>query len=470
MKSLRARIAWTTELLTAASILVVGGIQIESSSRYLNRMVDDALLGRTEGFMRGPGPGQGQGPGQGRGGPDGPRGPRPESGQNQLDEVIFLGMDGKSIRPAQGLRPFDEALFEQARRGGFHLRTISENGLRFRIASRQIHRDGEPQGVVQVKRNIESLIVSYQTQWLVLLATIPLVLGLAWLASRWISRTFMRPVDSITALSQKIAEDPDSSERIAEQDTVEMSQLAGSINNLTSSLQKAKQATEAALERQRRFTSDASHEMRTPLTSISLACENALHPKATAEERLSALESVEKNSRRMSDLISNLLVLARHDSHISLELAEVELRQVTESVVNQLSSEQRSLVTIDFNSMIVESNASAVEQILSNFVENALAYGNGTPVEIGVIGQSLFVKDQGPGIEPEKLPHVFERFFRSDPSRNRASGGFGLGLAICESLAHSVGATVSATSILGSGATFFINFQKKSASSQLSNN
>ena len=170
----------------------------------------------------------------------------------------------------------------------------------------------------------------------------------------------------------------------------------------------------------------------------------------------------------MAKLTSLLLTLARFDYRQSpLELRSVMLLPLVTSTLEELGLRQDPRIKINLGpSDIVHANEDATKQILRNIIENAAAHITSEgAVRISFSGSSLSIEDTGIGIPAEHLPHLFERFYRVDPSRHRSSGGFGLGLAIVKSMVEAQGGEVTVESTVGQGTTFFIKFQKKSENS-----
>jgi signal transduction histidine kinase len=209
--------------------------------------------------------------------------------------------------------------------------------------------------------------------------------------------------------------------------------------------------------------------LRTPLTSLRLAAANGLHPDATPEEMRQALRAVERSSEAMTKLTSLLLTLARLDhGQTSLELEHISVLPLILEVLSAPTIQPSPKVVVEVpTDMVLPVNPSAFKQVVQNLVENAQAH---TPTEETIwvrgAGSTIEVADTGIGISPEHLPHLFERFYRVDPSRNRVTGGFGLGLAIVESLVSLQKGEIRVESRVGEGTTFFLDFQKSLHSSQ----
>ena len=219
----------------------------------------------------------------------------------------------------------------------------------------------------------------------------------------------------------------------------------------------------------RRFTADASHELKTPLTVLRADVERAMHPQTNRGERMVALEEALQEITRMSDLVNSLLTLARADEgRFDIHRTPVELepllREVYETAVILGEEAGLTLSLSSLEAATVMGDRTRLRQLLLNIVTNAIKYTpRGGHVELsanrrGADEIAIAVRDTGIGIAANDLPHVFDRFWRADRARSRASerGGFGLGLAISQWIVQAHGGTISVQSRLGRGTVFTI--------------
>jgi heavy metal sensor kinase len=285
-----------------------------------------------------------------------------------------------------------------------------------------------------------------------------LVLAVGLVGGWWISARLLRPLGLIAATASSISE-TSLSERI---DTAkvdrELEELAKVLNATFARL-------EAAFQRQARFTADASHELRTPLAVVRGQAELALSRPRRVEEYQSALESCLRAAVRMGALVDGLLTLARADAG-KLDVAHepLDLRRLVEEVIallSPLAGTSRIRVQSNLHPVTVMGDSSRLTQVITNLINNAIQYNHpGGSVQVSLAVKDgwaeLAVEDTGVGIPSEDCPHVFERFYRVDKARSRASGGQGLGLAISKSIVEAHGGTIGFRTEAGKGSTFWV--------------
>lgn len=221
------------------------------------------------------------------------------------------------------------------------------------------------------------------------------------------------------------------------------------------------------LERQREeFVANVSHELRTPLSLIKGYVETLLDgARDNPEVAERFLKIIERNANRLDLLIQDLLTISALESgRMKLELSAVNLHTLVEKVFTDLYSkaENKKMTLVnELPEFITHGDTNRLDQVLTNLVDNAIKYGRAEGcVTVGGRKQEdskleIFVRDDGPGIPPEALDRVFERFYRVDKARSRDQGGTGLGLSIVKHIVHAHGGEVWAESELGKGATFF---------------
>jgi two-component system, OmpR family, sensor kinase len=285
----------------------------------------------------------------------------------------------------------------------------------------------------------------------------PVALALAGGGGWLLTRAALRPVDRMTEQAEAIGAD-----RLG--DRVSVPDAADELTRLARTLNGMLERIEHGVVTQRRFVADASHELRTPLAVMRAELEVALRDHNRAADASEVLDSAAEEVTRMSNIVDDLLTLAHRDENrLELLLEPVDLGKVATGVVVQL----RPLAEAAGVQLAVEAPAGAVvladrarlTQVVTNLVDNAVKFtGAGGSVRVRVWeaddGAGLAVADTGPGIAPEHLRRVFDRFYRLDPARSRARGGSGLGLAICRELVEAHGGRIWAESVEGAGSTF----------------
>jgi signal transduction histidine kinase len=299
-------------------------------------------------------------------------------------------------------------------------------------------------------------------------------LGVALAGGYLLADRAMRPVKTITQAARQISE-TDLSRRLNLDTQDEIGQLAQTFDQMLARLQ-------AAFNRQRQFTADASHELRTPLTIINLETDRALSAPRSTEEYRRALGIIQSENELMSRLVNNLLTLSRMDAgQTQLEMQPLDLSDVALEVVERMTQiAQRHGVSLSSGALpevLVAGDRQYLNQMITNLIENAIKYSRGEDkqvrVDTGIDRQAqeavgwVKVTDNGQGISPEHLAHLFDRFYQVDQARSRASGessgekeapgllaGSGLGLSIVQWIAQAHGGQVVVQSDLGQGSVF----------------
>jgi len=240
----------------------------------------------------------------------------------------------------------------------------------------------------------------------------------------------------------------------------EVGELSRVFDDMADSVEHTVRDREDAERRMRQFIGDASHELRTPLTAIKGYLDVLQRGAAASPEAVqTALPVMSREAERMRVLVMDLLTLARADANRSVELRPLELASFLQSFLE--SREPKTAVKLELEAGLVAlADPDALATIAGNLQANAERHGEGKDIiwstvqDDGLVG--LRCADHGPGIAPQDLDHVFERFFRASGSRSRQDGGSGLGLAIVQSLAEAQGGRVEVQSGSGLGATFTV--------------
>ncbi|MGH2726260.1 MAG: ATP-binding protein [Actinomycetota bacterium] len=322
---------------------------------------------------------------------------------------------------------------------------------------------GQPVGTVLVAARLDDVeeTLSRLRQVLLLagLAGIALAAGLSWRSAR----TALRPVEDIAATAQQIGVTGDLSRRVPAGGSDELGRLAEAFNTMLVRLESAQQALSRSLDTQRRFVDDASHELRTPLTIMRGNLEVvARNPDMSPSERAAALRDSIEEAERMTRLVDDLLALARVDAGMPLPDQEVALAPLVREVADQtiVSAGERIVsVTIGSPEATVRGSEGLLRRLLGNLTDNAVKYtAERGSVSISVVDEGdnvvITVADDGVGMTGDELAHAFDRFWRSDRSRERP--GSGLGLSIAKAVVEAHGGSIDAASEPDAGTTFTI--------------
>jgi len=289
----------------------------------------------------------------------------------------------------------------------------------------------------------------------ILLAGGALLVLLAALAGAVIAREALRPVAQASEAAHSLAEGLLET-RLPVEGRDEFGAWAQAFNEMAGALEAKIAALSAAQARERRFTADVAHELRTPLTGLvgeaSLLSE---HLEQMPPESRRPAELLIADVGRLRKLVEDLMEISRLQAGAESVHAEpVDLASVTAAILRARGWTER--VSLDGAETEITTDPRRLERIVANLVGNALEHGggNGVAVRVGRDGSGAFVEvaDRGPGIPPEHLPHLFERFYKADPSRT--GRGSGLGLAIAQENALLLGGEIDVRSEPGAGSTF----------------
>ncbi|HVW22417.1 MAG TPA: ATP-binding protein [Opitutaceae bacterium] len=283
-----------------------------------------------------------------------------------------------------------------------------------------------------------------------------LTLGLA--GGAWLVGRALRPIGLIAEAANRIAAG-DLSRRIeAPKSQSELGALVAVLNDSFARL-------EAAFARQARFTADAAHELRTPVTVMLMHAQNGLAAEGGTEEQKEAFAACQRSAQHMRRLIESLLQLARLDSAAAARpAARFSLGGPAGEAAERLrplAAARRIAIELDLAPAPCAGDPARIEQVAANLIDNAIHYNrDGGRVRVATRREgawsTLAVTDTGTGIAAEHLPHVFERFYRADPARTTQAGRSGLGLAIARAVVEAHGGTIEVSSEPGLGTTFLV--------------
>ncbi|WP_228984080.1 cell wall metabolism sensor histidine kinase WalK [Streptomyces sp. DH12] len=269
-------------------------------------------------------------------------------------------------------------------------------------------------------------------------------------AGLWVARAGLKPVDRLTGAVEHVARTEDLTVRIPVEGEDEIARLSRSFNAMTTALASSR-------DRQAQLIADAGHELRTPLTSLRTNVELLARSDETgraipAEDRRALMASVKAQMTELAALIGDLQELARPDAAAAGRLEVVALHEALEAALGRARLRGPELAfTHDVRPWYVRAEPAALERALVNVLDNAVKFSPpGGEVAVRLVDGVLTVRDHGPGIPPEELPHVFERFWRSPSARSLP--GSGLGLSIVARTVRQAGGEVALTRAEGGGA------------------
>ena len=294
----------------------------------------------------------------------------------------------------------------------------------------------------------------------------------------WLTITSaLRPLREVERTAAMVAAGDTSQRLIDTDESTEIGRLNGSLNSMLDSIDSAMSSRNKALDQMKRFVADASHELRTPLVTLRGYAElyriGALKKKADIDEAMARIES---ESLRMTELVENLLALARMDetNPLAKESANiVELAELSIRDASAIGSKNKTvLVALDSKplpegfALNAEVDSSGLRQVFTNLLVNASKFSNPEDqIEIALGSNDgriiIEVRDHGDGVPKALREKIFERFYRADNSRNRETGGSGLGLSIVKTIVTRHGGDIKALETQGGGATFKITLPSK---------
>jgi len=335
------------------------------------------------------------------------------------------------------------------------------------IYSRPIISAGRVVYILQVARMLTERDNSLRTLGTTLvlssLVTVLAAFGIGWA----LSAITLTPIHNITQTARTIGEKRDFTRRVFyEGPQDEVGQLATTFNSMLARLQEGYQRIAHSLEMQRNFVADVSHELRTPLTTLRGNLELLRRvPPIPADERADILDDMVGESDRLIRLVNELLALARADVKRNLDNCSIVIFPILEEVCRQVRKmDANRIITLNVSADVaIVGDNDALKQIMLILLDNALKYSDGdihVTAEQKGMQVEIRVQDHGKGMAPDKLAHVFDRFYRSDDAGS--TPGFGLGLSIAKSLVENLGGEIAMKSEQGKGSEVIVKFPKAS--------
>ena len=458
--TLRARLLLAMGALLALALIVSGGAVVGLTRASLLADLDrDLLTARVADVQPGP--------------------PRQNDPTGRRFALLLYNADGETVQTLpSGFASAPDPLPEVAISGDAALpigiiveRPAIDGSLHYRVLA--LRSPQVPYVVLGAPmRGLDGTIASLM-RILVLVGLV--VLGLLMIIGWLLIRRDLRPLERMTATAERISSG-DLSQRVGvPDDGSEVGKLGhafdGMLDQIESSFasqQQALRAKEASEQMLRQFVADASHELRTPLTTVrgyaDLHHAGGLEQPAELEQ---AMDRIGSESRRMGALVEDLLLLARLDQGRPLRQDPVAFSGLVDEAVRDIRAVEpgRPLTAELEPGLTVTGDEDRLRQLVGNLLANVRVHTPpDSPVEVSLAAGGgsavLTVTDHGPGIDPNHVDHVFDRFYRADAGRTRDRGGSGLGLAIAASIAAAHGGSISHSATPGGGATFTLTLPR----------
>jgi two-component system sensor histidine kinase MprB len=438
--SFRRRLTLLTAGAVALAIALASIVTYVLVRNELRDQLDETLIDRGRAATVGP-------RGDLRGGPGGGQALRLPPGRPGGPEVLGqLVAESGAVLASQGSStqlPVTATTTEiAAGRRGPTFSDVTVDGVSMRVLTLPV----APATALQLARPLTEVDNTLE-QLLVILALVvaggtalAAVLGLA------VTRTALAPVARMTETAEDVARTQDLGRRIELSGEDELGRLATSFNQMLAALERSVGA-------QRRLVADASHELRTPLTSLRTNAETLERvAELSTEERSLLLGDVESELEELTRLVDDIVDLAREGSERRQSFSEVRLDELVAGAVERARRRSREIeFTLDLEPVVVRGDRERLDRAVSNILDNAIKWSpESATVEVRVDDGALTVRDHGPGIAAEDLPHVFDRFYRAPAARGMP--GSGLGLAIAKQVAEMHDGTIAAENADGGGA------------------
>ena len=374
------------------------------------------------------------------------------SGKIQLDTLSLL--EGTRTRTDEVITVLSG---EESHAYGIHPLTV-EGEYAALCAAAMMH-DGEIIGAVLISTPVTELREAIQTVEKQLMTVFIVVAAAALIAALIFAFTLTAPIKALTSTIRRMGRG-DLSARVKVRASGELKALADSYNAMAEKIENFDQSRS-------QFVQNASHELKTPLATMKILLENLIYqPDMPQELRAEFMQDMNHEIDRLSGIITDLLTLTQMDSQAAaLKLEKMNLTELCEETLHALqptAEKARLTLTAELApDVTINGDASKLGQVVYNLIDNAVKYTpEGGIVTVTLTSDSreavLNVRDNGIGIPPEDLSHIFDRFYRVDKARSRATGGTGLGLSIVRQMVQLHGGEITVDSVSGEGSTFTV--------------
>jgi two-component system, OmpR family, sensor histidine kinase MprB len=374
--------------------------------------------------------------------------------------VQAVAPDGTASQPPQfgAPLPIDGAARSIAGSGqGSALSDAQVDGVHVRVLTTGVG----TRGAVQVARSLTGTDDVLANLRVVLFLVIGGGIALAALLARRIADRMIAPITGLTEAAERISETEDLALRIEAAGDDEVGRLAGRFNSMLATLESSRAELADSVQAQRQLVADASHELRTPVASLRTDIEVMRENPALADaERSRMLAGIDRRLSELGALITDVIELARGDEAEGA-VSEVRLDLLAAEAVERMRGHASSRrFELSLAESVVEARPDRLARAINNLLDNAVKYSPpDQPIEVGVAGGQVVVRDHGPGVEAGELAKVFDRFHRG--AGVREVPGSGLGLAIVKQVAEAHGGTVSAANAPGGGAVFTLRLPEE---------
>jgi two-component system, OmpR family, sensor histidine kinase MprB len=430
--SLRSRVVLLTAAALTAIVVLVCVLSYVVVKHELYKRLDDTLAARAAALA-----------------------PVVSQGSLASPELPIVTVPGEYVQELRGsrtLRPPYQAIVlpagpdEHAVQRGERtrtVRTVTVSGTRLRLVTSR----WTPGVAVQVARPIADEVATLRRLRLIFALLIVSGIAFSLALGAWIAETALAPVRRLTTAAERIAETRDLAVRLDEHGSDEVARLSSSFNSML-------RALERSLDAQRRLVADASHEFRTPLTSLRTNVELLDRGAALPDsERSAVVHDIVQQLDELAALVADVIELAR-DGEAPARREEVRLDELVAAGIDRA---RLHAPNVDFEAelepTVVLGDPQRLARAIANLLDNACQWSpSAGTVEVRVQNGEVRVRDHGPGIREDDLPLVFERFYRASAARGKP--GAGLGLAIVRQVAEAHGGSAAATNAHGGGAEF----------------
>lgn len=333
----------------------------------------------------------------------------------------------------------------------------SSTGIDIRVYTTPVVENGQLIAILQVAQSLEDIEATLQRLLLILLVSVPLLVFISGLSGYWLAARALRPIDQITGMARRISAEDLSARLNIPNTNDEVGRLAETFDNMLSRL-------EESFQRERQFTSDASHEFRTPLTVMKAVLGRIRKKPRTSKEYQQALEELSEEVDRLETLTEELLHLARSDGRKDPAFEAIDLSTLVEDVSDAMyplmESKGLSFTRQIEADLCLRGDSDDLIRLFVNLLDNAIKFTEQGEIRLTAGLQdnviNIVISDTGRGVDTGHLPHIFDRFYRIDESRT--TPGSGLGLAIAKDIVQRHQGRIEVSSTLNSGSVFTVLF------------